>query len=106
MGFLVLACSCAGSTTQAREVMKKAGYDGWLTHPIREGKQHCRSVLDGMRRQGYDTRFVEQWIASNSSFVIFVGYDAETKELIWRDARSGSVESRVAAEALIKSFAE
>lgn len=105
MGLLVLTCACSGADGLARKYMKQAGYEGWITHPIYEGKQKCNSLLEGMRRQGYDTRFLQQWIASNSSFVVFVGYGDTNEKLVWRNAYSGSVESRIDAEALIKAFA-
>lgn len=106
MGLLVLVCACSNSTERARKVMKNAGYEGWLTHPIYEGKQRCNSVLDGMRRQGYDTRFLQQWIASNSSYVLFVGYGEPEDKIVWRNASSASVENRIGAEALIRAFAQ
>lgn len=105
MGLLVMVCACSGSTGLARKYMRNAGYEQWASHPVHEGKQHCVAVLDGMRREGYDTQGLQQWIISNSSFVVFVGYVEESKGLVWRDARAGSVESRIAAEGLIQAFA-
>lgn len=105
MGLLVLGCACGNTMGLARKTMKNAGYEGWLTHPVHEGKQHCKVVLEGMQREGYDTRELQQWIAWTSTFLVFVGYNEETKKLVWRNSRSGSVESRVDAEALIKAFA-
>lgn len=105
MGLLVMVCTCSGAVGRARKVMKQAGYEGWLTHPVHEGKQHCTAVLDGMRRQGYDTRGLQQWIVSNSSFVLFIGYREPKEEIVWRNASAGSVEARIATEALIKAFA-
>lgn len=106
MGLLVLTCACSGAPALARKHLKNAGCTEWLTYPIYEGKQKCNSVLEGMRRQGYDTRFLQQWIVSNSSFVVFAGYGEPSDKIVWRNAQSGSVESRIAAEALIKAFAE
>ena len=100
-------CDCNGAEGLMRKVLRSAGLSDWLERPIYKGKRRFEEFYNSLEDK-YKNRLeigaLNQHLANVSSYVVILGIKGD--KVIWADAKSGDVKSRLDAELIAEKFAD
>lgn len=98
----VLLCRCHGAEPLARQTMKRAGYDGYLTHPVIVGKEECLNYVKTLP-ENVETGSLYNFIKRSSSWSILLGQSGNVFR--WSNVGDGGVQGKADAEVIVEKFA-
>lgn len=101
MAIAVVACLCGSSESMARNFLKSANYQDWLTIPIHRGKEKSLSVVNQLPPTS-DKEMLQSLLKNAGKWVVVIGYnDYECK---WSDISHNWPKSKIEAEVLVHHF--
>ena len=104
MGLAVLTCNCGSTDQLARQFLAKAGYPEPMSMPIEKGKERSLSALTYIP-QTDETEMLANYLKNASKWVVILGYDFDSKEVLWEDIAHNAPASTIRAEFIVKRFA-
>lgn len=103
MPLTVIACACGSSETTARNFLKSAGYQNWLTIPVFKGKEKSLIALDSVP-PAPEKEMLLSFLRNASKWVVIIGYD-ENGNMRWSDISHNAPRSTIEAQFVVETFA-
>ena len=97
----VCTCMCGSVESLARDFLKSAGYQDWLSIPIHKGKEKSISLLNQLPPVP-EKEMLKNFLDNASKWVVIIGYDDQNMK--WSDIVHNSAKSRIEAEFIVKNF--
>lgn len=97
----VITCLCGSTDTMARNFLKSAGYQNWLTIPIVQGKEKSRRALELIPRFP-EVEMLDNFLQNASKWVVIIGYN--DKACRWSDIAHNAPKSKIEAEYIVDTF--
>ena len=98
---LCCTCQCGAVDSMARNFLKSAGYQDWLSIPIARGKEKSLSLLNQIPPTD-EKEMLRSFLKNASKWVVIIGYDQENCR--WSDIAHNGPKSRIEAEFVVKAF--
>lgn len=101
MSLAVVACQCGSSQSLARNFLHSAGYPGWATIPIVQGKERSKRALERIPRFP-EIEMLENFLEGASKWVVIIGWNDQACR--WSDISHNASVTRVEAQFLVDTF--
>lgn len=101
MSLAVITCQCGSTTNMARNFLKSAGYQDWLTIPVIQGKEKSRRVLERIPRFP-EIEMLDNFLEDASKWVVIIGWNE--RGCRWSDIAHNAPKSKIEAEYIVQNF--
>ena len=97
----VCTCLCGSVESLARDFLKSAGYQDWLSITIHKGKEKSISLLNQLP-PAPEKEMLKNFLDNASKWVVIIGYNDQNMK--WSDIVHNSAKSRIEAEFIVRNF--
>ena len=101
MSLAVITCQCGSVENMARNFLKSAGYQNWLTIPIEKGKEKSRRTLELIPRF-LEVEMLDNFLQNASKWVVIIGWNEQSCR--WSDIAHNAPKSKIEAEYIVENF--
>lgn len=98
----VVTCQCGSVDSLVRNFLHSAGYEDWLSIPIKRGRDQSLSVAN-ILPPCVEKDILKEFLKGAGKWAIIIGYDRESCK--WSDIAHNGPKSRIEAEFVVKAYA-
>lgn len=99
----ICTCNCGSVESLARNFLKSAGYQDWLSIPIVKGRDKSLSLLNQLPPTD-EKEMLMSFLKNATKWVVIIGYDGQRCK--WSDIAHNGAKSRIEAKFVVENFME